>query len=193
MHGLIRKSVVAIGAVFGLIAAQTVPALGADAQAPTGNAARLQRMVEMSEKPWTQLLSQNALNFTPGETYLLSFWVKSSQYLTLRILTKFDQAPWTGLQEQKLEIGPEWTHQEVLLQSDKAEPNHTRLEFRYGGTEAGDIWIADVQLRPEADAAAPNMIQNGRFEEQLTKWYVEGLRPGGFSIAVEPVQTGAAP
>jgi hypothetical protein len=176
-----------------LLACAVIPLRAGDAQAPSGNAALLHRMVEMSEKPWTQLLSQNGLDLKPGEPYLLTFWAKASQDLTLRVLTKFDKAPWTGLQEQKLELGTEWVRQEVLLQSDLAEPGHTRLEFRYGGMEAGDIWIADVQLRPEVDAAAPNMIQNGKFEEQLTKWYIEGQRKDAFSILVEPVKPASTP
>ena len=160
---------------------------GSDPQGPTGKAAHLQRQMEMTDKPWTQLLSQNGIDLKPGETYLLTFWAKASQIMVLRVLTKLDQPPWAGLQEKKLELGTEWALQEVLLQSDTAEPGHTRLEFRYGGPDAGDIWIADVQVRPEADAAAPNLIQNGRFEEELTNWYIEGQRPGAFSIAVEPV------
>ena len=166
---------------------------GSEPQGPTGNAARLQRQMEMTDKPWTQLLSQNGIDLKPGETYRLTFWAKASQVMMLRVLAKIDQPPWTGLQEKKLELGPEWTQQEVFLQSDLAEPGHTRLEFRYGGTEAGDIWIADVELRPDADTSAPNMLPNGRFEDDLTNWYIEGLRPGAFAITVEPAKGGAAP
>lgn len=162
-------------------------------EGPTGNAARLQRLVEITEKPWAQLLAQNALDLKPGEMYRLTFWAKASQALTLRVLIKMDRPPWTGLQEQKLDLGTSWEPLEVLLQADTADPGHTRLEFRYAGTEAGDIWIADVQLRPDADTSAPNMIQNSRFEEKLKNWYTEGLRPEAFVIQVEPAQAPAKP
>lgn len=183
------------GALVGLFAAQAVQAVDGDAaSAPSGNAARLQRLVEVSDKPWTQLLSQNALDLKPGEPYRLTFWAKASAPMVLRVLIKIDQAPWTGLQEQRLELGAEWQLQEVFLKSDIAEPGHTRLEFRYGGTEPGDLWVADVQLRPEGSNDAENIIQNGRFEDQLVHWYIEGQRPEVFSIQVEPVQSaGSAP
>jgi len=176
-----------------MILACTVIAVPAADQGPTGNAARMQRHVEMSEKPWTQLLSQNGLDLKPGESYLLKFWAKASQPMTLRVIMKIDQAPWTGLGEQKRELGTEWELHEVLLEPTTPEPGHTRLEFRYGGPESGDIWIANAELRPEADAGAPNMIRNGNFEEQLTSWYTEGVRPNGFSVLVEPVKGATAP
>lgn len=172
----------------------TVIPVQAEDQGPSGNAARLQRHVEMSEKPWTQLLSQNGLDLKPGEIYLVKFWAKASQPMTLRVIAKFDKAPWTGLGEQKRELGTEWELHEILLEpSSTPEPGHTRLEFRYGGPESGDIWIANVEMRPDTDASAPNIIKNGNFDEQLTDWYTEGVRPNGFSVQVEPAKAPAAP
>lgn len=172
----------------GILAGLAIASPAADSAAgPSGQAAHLNRLVDMPEKPWTQLLAQNALDLSPGEIYRLTFWAKASQPLVLRVLTKIDQPPWTGLQEQKLDLGTAWEKHEVLLQSDAAEPGHTRLEFRYGGPEAGEIWIADVSLLPDGNDTAPNRIQNPRFEEALTHWYTEGLRPGQFVIETAPV------
>jgi len=181
--------------VAGFFAAVVLPCLGeaSDATAPAGNAAHLNRLAAEVDKPYIHLLSQNGIDLAPGETYRLTFWARASEGRMLRISTKFDQPPWKGLQDQRVQLDTNWTFYEVSLNGDGAEPGHTRLEFRYAGPEAGEIWIADVRLLPEtADAAAPNMIQNGRFEDKLLNWYIEGQRPGIFAVDVEALPGGGA-
>lgn len=171
-------------------AACILPGWTEDAAAPAGNYAHLSRLEE-GDKPGSHLFSQNGIDLNPEASYRLTFWAKASTPLVMRVLTKFDQPPWKGLQDKRVELGTEWQQHEVILSGAGAEPGHTRLEFRYAGPEPGEIWLADVQLQPEGEADAKNMIVNGRFEEKLTNWYTEGQRPGIFVVDVQTPQEAA--
>lgn len=178
------------------VCALSGPARAGEATASTGNVAHLNRLEDQIDKPWTHLLSQNGIDLVPGENYRLTFRAKASQGLMLRISTKFDQPPWKGLEDQRVQLDTEWRSYEVSLNGKDAEPGHTRLEFRFGGPEAGEIWIADVRLVPDgADETSPNLVVNGRFEDKLLNWYIEGQRPGVFTVDVQTLQEagGAAP
>lgn len=164
-----------------------------DAAAPAGHAAHLNRLAAQVDKPYNHLLSQNGIDLSPGETYRLTFWARASEGLILRVTTKFDQPPWKGLQDERVQLDTTWTFYEISLKGDEAEPGHTRLEFRYAGPEAGEIWIADVRLLPEtSDDASKNMIRNGQFQDQLINWYIEGQKPGIFAVDVEALAGGGA-
>jgi len=178
--------------VVAFLAACILPGWTEDAAAPSGNFAHLKRLEEASDKPWSHLFSQNGLDLNPDVSYRLAFWAKASTPLVMRVITKMDQAPWKGLQDQRVELGTDWQLFELSLSGSGAEAGHTRLEFRYAGAEAGEIWLADVQLQPEGDATAKNMIVNGRFEDKLTSWYIEGQRPGVFVVEVQTPQDAAA-
>ena len=166
----------------------------ADPVAPSGNIAHLQRLEEVPEKPWRHLFAQNKLDLKPDQNYLLTFWAKSSQPLTLRILTKVAQPPWAGLKEQKVELTTDWQRFELMFDGENTVPGQTRLEFRYGGQESGDIWIGEVAMHPEGSdqKSETNLILNGRFEDQLSNWYIEGQQPGVFLVGVQSVQDASA-
>ena len=151
---------------------------------PPGNVVHLKRLEESPESPAKHFLAQSDIDLKNDDAYVLTFWAKASPSLAMRVTTK-NTRTWAGLESQRVDLGSEWQQCEVQLVGEKAEPGHTRLEFHYDGQEAGDIWIADVHLRLEGADKKENLIVNGRFEDQLNKWYSEGQQAGVFLIEVQ--------
>jgi len=176
----------AVVALQGFFAISSVPAAD-DAASPPGNIVHLKRFVEEVDAPWKHFLAQNGVELKNGETYILTFWAKASTQCPLKISMK-DNQTWEGVGSQATaEVSTDWQKIELPLSGEKSEPGRTRLEFHYGNGNSGDIWIADIRVRPEGtDEKSPdNLITNGRFEDQLNRWYTEGQNEGGFLVEVQ--------
>lgn len=168
----------------------------AEGTAPTGNAVHLQRLSEMAEGSNRQFICQNDIDLQPDNTYVLTFWAKSPQSLSLRVSMKVSQAPWSGVGEpQQVELTSEWQKYEVSLEGTGAVPGKTRLSFHFGSSESGDIWLADLRLRDAAgdESSGENLIVNARFEDGLEKWYSEGQRADIFQIKVQSLTEAKTP
>lgn len=174
-----------------LVVAVTIilPGLQA-ADAPTGNAAHLKRSEETPDQPWRHLFGQNNIDLKESESYMLTFWAKASQSMKLKVSTKVGQPPWAyfGLRTE-VELSPEWQRYELTFDGKGSVPEKTRLSFNYGGTEPGDIWIADARLRVAGtdENSTENLLKNPRFDEDLQDWYTEGVQPGIFLVETQPV------
>ena len=168
------------------------------AKGPSGNAAHLSRLVEQTDQPWKQQLYQNDIDLKQGENYVLTFWAKASKPLKVKVSTKNGAPPWAffGLRND-VDLTTEWTRVELGFPADeKVISGHSRLSFNFGGPEAAEIWIADVRLQKAgADPkTTDNLIQNPRFQEELTHWYAEGAQAGVYVCDVQSLsEAGGTP
>lgn len=169
-----------------LAAAVFAPAQALAENAPTGNAARLDRQVEEPEKPYRHQLFQNDIDLDPSENYVVTFWAKASAQTRLAVSTKSSIAPWGffGLREN-IDIGTTWERHQLPFNAAKAIPNHSRLTFNFGDTQAVKIMIADVAIQLAGrDRPKDNLVASPRFEKGLSPWQTEGRQAGVFSVDV---------
>jgi hypothetical protein len=168
------------------VASVFAPVLASAQDAPTGNAARLDRQVEEPEKPYRHQLFQNDIALDPSENYVVTFWAKASAPTRLAVSTKNSIQPWAffGLREN-IEIGTEWQRYQLPFNAAKAIPGHSRLTFNYGDTQAVKIMIADVAIQLAGrDRPKDNLVVSPRFEKGLSPWQTDGRQPGVFSVDV---------
>jgi hypothetical protein len=153
---------------------------------PTGNAARLQRLVEEPEKPYRHQIFQNDINFDPTESYVVTFWAKASAPTRLAVSTKNGAPPWAffGLREN-IAIGTQWQRYELPFKAANAIPGKSRLTFNYGNKDAVTIWIADTAIQLAGrDRPKDNLLADARFEKGLGAWLTDGRQAGVFSVDI---------
>ncbi len=190
----LRRPYISLAVIFAL----STVGLGfaASPEGPTGNAVHLQRISEAPEGGNRQFLCQNDINLHPDEAYLLTFWAKSPQSVSMRVSMKVSQPPWGSVgTPQQVELTPEWQKYEVSIEGTGAVPEHTRLSFNFGDAQAADIWLADFRLRGVGsdESSTDNLMSNARFENGLEKWYSEGQRAGVFQVNVQSLTEAATP
>lgn len=120
----------------------------ADETVPTGNAAHLGITQLPATAEWKQQFQQGALNLKNGETYSLQFWAKSSAPRAISLGVGMDQAPWDMVGGSgRFDLTPQWKRFSLVFTANNAIPNHSRISWTVGNA-LGDIWLADVSLRP---------------------------------------------
>lgn len=159
----------------------------ARSEEPAGSVVCLKRASDTAETLGRQFFAQNDLNLNPDETYTLTFWARSPQGISLKISGKVSQPPWASVgTPQKVDVTPQWQKFELTVEPKGAVPEHTRLAFGFADPSPGEIQLADIRLRSASsdEAAAENLIKNGRFEDGLKAWYSEGQKPGQFQVEI---------
>lgn len=153
---------------------------------PAGNAVHLKRFEESPDQPWRHQFFQNDIDLKAEETYVLTFWARASQSLIMKVSTKVSQPPWGFFgTRSEVELTPEWQRHELTFSGEGSVPGHSRVAFGYAGTEPGDIWLADLSLRPEGADSSPNLIDNPRFEDAMSRWNSEGTQTGVFLVETQ--------
>jgi hypothetical protein len=135
----------------GTSAEMTVEPIPQDAGAPTGRALRLAKL-RLDGTDWHLQLHQTSLNLTDGEVYTVSFAGRSDVSRTMGVGVLLDEDPWrnVGL-DTRIALKPQWQRYSFSFMARTTVPNHVRLSFVFGGG-AGDVFLADVALRPGGGA-----------------------------------------
>ena len=164
---------------------------------PSGSVLHLNRLKVEASQPWNQFF-QNSLNLTPGGDYTLTFWARASAPTKLTASTKVSQPPWNpfGLRED-VQLTSEWQLFTLKFKADGAVPEHSRLMFSFSASKIGEVWLADLFMKPAQASADPDvthLIANAQFIDGLDQWYVEGKLPGVYEAEVQSMaDANAAP
>jgi hypothetical protein len=136
---------------------------------------------------WHVQLHQTGLNLSPDQAYNVQFWARSSTPRTINVHTKLNRAPWRflGLNEN-VSLTPQWRHYNLNFVADRPEPNASRLTFIVGQA-VGDVWFADVVLRPGfvTDLAAGQTLEAGNIQLPLAGMHPQGQDFVTFLMEVE--------
>ena len=144
-------------------------------------------VVKTGAENWHVQLHQRAIDMKPGETYTVGFWARSERPRKLPVYAGLDIEPWSrvGL-DRTVDVSPQWKEYTFTFTAGDVRPAHNRLVFVLGDTP-GNVWIADVSLRPGAE----NKLSTGETLETRTIGMPEpGANPRGedlvaFLIEVE--------
>ncbi|MBV9470690.1 MAG: carbohydrate binding domain-containing protein, partial [Abitibacteriaceae bacterium] len=114
---------------------------------PPGRTLHL-KVQKVDDVDWHLQFHQNAVDLKAGETYTVQFWARAGDKRALPVYTGMDQDPWrhTGL-DKIVSLTPQWKHFSLIFSANQPEPRHNRLSFVLGKSP-GDVWLADVSLRP---------------------------------------------
>lgn len=125
----------------------TIEAPSGEGAVPAGRAAHL-AIEQLGSESWHLQFHQTGLTLKPGETYTLQFAARASARRRLPVYAGLDQEPWrhVGL-DSSVDIGPEWRRYTLVFTASDPVANHNRISFVLGET-LGDIWLADLSLRP---------------------------------------------
>ncbi len=93
------------------------------------------------------------LDLVEGETYTLSFKVRSEAPWKGRAVVNIDRPDWhnCGL-DAIFESGSEWTAKSYSFTAIGTEPGHVRASFILGASGTGKIELSDVKLRPGVES-----------------------------------------
>ena len=132
-------------------AEMTTEAVPQEAGAPAGRALRLTKL-RLDKTDWHLQLHQLGLDLKDGEMYTVSFAARSDVSRSIGVGVLLDEDPWrnVGL-DARVALGPEWQRHRFYFIARGAVPDHARISFVFGG-EAGDVFLADVSLRPGGGA-----------------------------------------
>jgi hypothetical protein len=135
----------------GTSAETTLEPIPQDAGAPAGRALRLAKL-RLDGTDWHLQFHQLGLTLKDGETYTVSFAGRSDVPRSISVGVLLDEDPWrnVGL-DTRVALKPQWQRYSFSFIARTTVPNHTRLSFVFGG-EAGDVFLADVAVRPGGGA-----------------------------------------
>jgi hypothetical protein len=120
-------------------------------EAETGPyAARVMRVKveQLGQENWHVQFHQTGLDFREGESYTVQFSARADAPRSLPVYTGLDKDPWrhVGL-DRSVQLTTEWKRYTIVFTASAPEKDHNRLSFVLGGM-TGDVWLADLSLRP---------------------------------------------
>lgn len=102
---------------------------------------------------WHVQTSLPGITLVNGDTYTLTFDIKSDKPRVIPVGLRLDEADWhsVGL-DSEADSGTEWKTVQLLATVHDAVPNHVRIAFTLGG-DTGEVWIRNVVLKPGSQTA----------------------------------------
>ncbi len=102
---------------------------------------------------WHVQVHQTGLDLKSDASYTVTFRAKADAARVLPVAASLDQADWhnVGLDESAA-LTTDWKLFSYAFTARDAVPSHCRLAFTLG-SQAGTVWISDLQIHPGAVAA----------------------------------------
>ncbi len=138
---------------------------GLEAQDPTGDNAPAGRVLKLSPTQldgteWHLQLHRTGLDLKDGQLYTVSFAARASTSRSVGVSVRLDQDPWSNLGlDERVVLSPSWKSYSFSFRARQPVANHARLSLVAGGAQ-GDVFVADVALRPGGGGVALQEGQN---------------------------------
>ncbi len=113
------------------------------------------QLTQTGEMPWHFQVHQTGHTIEDGRLYTVSFLAKADPPRAVYVSIRYDVADWrmVGLNEV-VDLTEEWQRFTLTFRAREPLPEHTRLSFN-NTNETGDVWYADVSLRPGGTLGLP--------------------------------------
>lgn len=178
-----------VGFMFGEIAVRAVN-LGEDSKEKIPAELVLHLKINKSTADRAYQVSQNGIDLNPDGAYVVTFWAKGTATYKVGVSTKLNAPPWDffGIRDE-VQLSPEWRRYSFTFSAKGAQPNLTRLSFTLRGAETAEVWIGNIDMRPQGTAGdgMENLIANGQFNDGMLQWNLEGRQAGVFEGDVQSV------
>lgn len=103
---------------------------------------------QATREAWYVQVNQLGVPLKAEQPYTLQFWARSSSPRNISVNAKLNKAPWraVGL-NQSVALTSSWQRYTVSFVPDQPDAEQNRLSFIVG-QGFGDVWLADISLRP---------------------------------------------
>lgn len=114
------------------------------------------RLTEVGREAWHFQVHQTGHTLEDGRLYTVSFLAKADPPRTISVNVRYDVADWrmVGLNE-RIDLDEQWRPFEFTFRAQGPLPEHSRLSFS-NNSVVGDVWYADVTLRPGGRIGLPD-------------------------------------
>jgi len=113
------------------------------------------QLTNKGEMPWHFQVHQIGHTLEDGRLYTVSFLAKADPPRTIYVNVRYDVPDWrmVGL-NQPVDLTNEWRRFTLTFRAREPLPGHSRLSFN-NTNELGDVWYADISLRPGGIVGLP--------------------------------------
>ncbi|MFW5868278.1 MAG: carbohydrate binding domain-containing protein [Armatimonadota bacterium] len=113
-------------------------------------------LTQVGEQPWHFQMHQKGHTLEDGRLYTVSFAAKADPPRRVWVNARYDVPDWrmVGLNEP-VELDEQWREFSFTFRADEPLPEHTRISFN-NENERGEVWYADVSLRPGGTRGLPD-------------------------------------
>ncbi len=113
-------------------------------------------LTQPGEQPWHFQIHQRGHTLEDGRLYTVSFAAKADPPRRVWVNARYDVPDWrmVGLNEA-IELDEEWREFSFTFRAEEPLAEHTRLSFN-NANELGEVWYADVSLRPGGTRGLPD-------------------------------------
>lgn len=96
---------------------------------------------------WHVQINQPGLNFTASQIYTLAFWAKADNHDHVSVAVQQAYDPWGTFEQRNYSLDTAW-HQFTLTFIADFTDSNTRMNFTGLGGTLGDVYLAEVSLKP---------------------------------------------
>ena len=144
------------------------------------------KMTELGVQPWHFQIHQLDLDLQDGKAYTIRFRARSDKPRTIHVHCRYQVAPWRIVgPSYAAKLTPDWQEFEHTFRASDVLPKQTRLSFNCQN-EIGEVWLADVSLRPGGILGLPldQKLEDGSVDLPQ-KVHTQAARRDWFAFIIE--------